>query len=365
MRRPGCRVGRRSCLGLLGVLVLAGVGSPALGQQALTGLGVVPDSDPANNTVSTPDLVLLGRGNTSSFGVCRLVSGADVDYYGVFFDSAFAGGVSAFMTTPLGGYPGSLQTPDTLLQSRNIPDALLASSDDAGSDYAGGVVVAARGSLVRVMNPQVTVWVTYFRVQSLGGASAGPYGVTASISGGETSYAPFREIEPNDTPATATRLNQRTLDNMLIGAELGSSGIDQDWYAVPLGRGDVLAAFTTPMANIPANLQRPDTIVDVFAPDGATTLVTDDDAGTDIIYNYNTSAVTSLTARGSAVRLVAPAAGTYFLRVRGFNAAATGSYTLTLSRFPANLCPADVDGNGAIGANDLTILLNSFGQTCP
>lgn len=123
-----------------------------------------------------------------------------------------------------------------------------------------------------------------------------PFGYDFSIPG---------ETEPNGSAAQAQPL---TLVNgaAWVRANIYPGG-DEDWYAIPLEAGDrVYAATNTskPVASF-------DSVLTLLAPDGTTVIEEDDNDGT---FGASSSSIAGATA---------PASGTYFLRVRGFNAAVT------------------------------------------
>ena len=142
-------------------------------------------------------------------------------------------------------------------------------------------------------------------------------------------------------------------------AELGGAGGDVDFFQVPLAKGDVLFGMVAPLAALPGDFSRPDTMVSLFDASGGLTFNDDDDAGElpDMGGGY-----------GSVFRFQSPATGLYHIGVSGtgdfaFDGAASGlshtesgAYALTIGRVnphiagggfadndPANQTPAGAD----------------------
>ncbi len=113
------------------------------------------------------------------------------------------------------------------------------------------------------------------------------------------------ESEPNDTPATADPI---AVGDMVRGGLAASA--DEDWFSVS-GASGWVAVSTAPDAG-----SITDTVLEVFAADGVTSLASDDDAGVGLF---------------SAVRHVAvPAGGDLLIRVTRFAPVGDSSYVLSV-----------------------------------
>jgi subtilisin-like proprotein convertase family protein len=113
-----------------------------------------------------------------------------------------------------------------------------------------------------------------------------------------------REVEPNNTPATAQPLagNPVRVRADLFQAPF-ASGVDVDVYSFQAGAGDrVYAATMTGFSG-----GSTDTVMDILGTDGTTVLESDDEDGT-------------ISGSSSNIGgLVLPTAGTYYVRVRQFS----------------------------------------------
>jgi hypothetical protein len=151
------------------------------------------------------------------------------------------------------------------------------------------------------------------------------------------SHAANVDTEPlNNSRRTADSL-PLTISGMAISnrAELGGAGGDVDFFQVPLAKGEVLFGMVAPLAALPDDFSRPDTIVSLFNESGGWTFNDDDDAGElpDMGGGY-----------GSVFRFQSPATGVYYIGVSGtgdfaFDGAASGLshtesgvYALTVGR---------------------------------
>lgn len=137
------------------------------------------------------------------------------------------------------------------------------------------------------------------------------------------------EIEPNDTPASATLLQ---LDGSGpargIGAAIGAAA-DVDYYKLAATAGDRLWISVDTGRSSGAPPFSRDSALSVYAPDGTTLLEADDDDGTG-----NGLGATVETQEASIVAgLPVPATGTYVIRVTAKSPTALISpYTLLIGR---------------------------------
>jgi len=125
----------------------------------------------------------------------------------------------------------------------------------------------------------------------------------------------IREIEPNDTPATATPLDPSEQNG---GQILG--GADVDYHALAADAGDRLYAFLDNGNNLLSSI---DVELRVFHTDGVSLLELDDDDG-----EGSSSAVNILVQRSSAFSaaiagLSLSSAGTYYLHAQSESAVST------------------------------------------
>jgi hypothetical protein len=118
---------------------------------------------------------------------------------------------------------------------------------------------------------------------------------------------PIKESEPNNTPATATRLTTTTTCFAALGAI--SPGGDLDYFSFTAPPGSRLWALVDTGAS---NASR-DSILTLFAPDGTTQIEQDDNGG------VGTSCDMTVETRASSAIAgqILTAGGTYFLRVQG------------------------------------------------
>lgn len=127
----------------------------------------------ANNgpAVAVPLGLSLGG---PTIGTGNLSPGGDVDHYSV---EMRRGDILAAVTTPLGGYPQTLNTPDTVLEIVGTNGAtVLCSNDDAGTDQTDG---NTRGSAVRFRAPADGKY--FIKVRGFNISATGLYSLTAAV----------------------------------------------------------------------------------------------------------------------------------------------------------------------------------------
>lgn len=153
------------------------------------------------------------------------------------------------------------------------------------------------------------------------------------------------EVEPNDSPGTATPLSASTNGAQVVG------GTDVDEWSFAADAGDRLFAFVD---NGVAPLSEFDTELRVISVDGSTVLEFDDDDG-----EGATSSIASLALRSSAFSATVAgtplfSTGTYSLRVN--SATTTGTiarYRLHYGLEPATRSPApECEPNDVVGFAD-------------
>ncbi len=333
----------------IGTCVVAGClsgGGGAFGQV----LGTVGESDPANDAIGGANPIPLSSNGVAVIRGDLVGAGSDVDHFSI---SLLEGDVLTIITAPTNNLPIDFFIPDTsvsVLDSGGVQQVVNA---DAGSDYGRtGVQPQVHGAVVRFRAPSAQTY--YVRVFGGGLNESGTYFVAVSLyRGGATRFA---EVEPNGTIAAA-RFIDLTTGGPMLGSGAISPANDLDVYGVELRGGDSVLAVITPTQNLPANFGSPDTVLEVLDSSGAVLLM-DDDAG-DEFPSAGGAGV------GSAVRFRAPRDGNYYLRIRGFSGAETGSYVLTLATIPGRPCIGDADRNGFVDFSDVLNVLSGFATVCP
>jgi hypothetical protein len=327
------------------LLLFAGAGVQA---QSIVGGGVFIDRDPGNDTIGGAAYYLDASQSRAIAGLCAFNGADTTDFFGVKMP---ANTFITAMTVPLSSPTGPFLTPATAIKLTNGDGSVehVISGPGEGTDQSGSTPNSG-GSLARAR--PVAGGTQKIRVTS---GNDGDYALLVSIYTGDNGQ--FVEQEPNNGPAFPVMLGL-SLGGPTIGTGTLTAG-DVDFYGVDMKRGEILAAFTTPVEDFPTDFNTPDTVIDLIGTNGATILLTNDDAGVN---------QTAGNARGSAIRYRAQADGRYFVRVRGFNASTTGKYSLTAALFsppPGTECIADLNGDGQVNTQDLTMFLGRFGVPCP
>lgn len=141
-------------------------------------------------------------------------------------------------------------------------------------------------------------------------ASVGDVGARAA--GPARAFCPGTdvELEPNDTPATATAINVGPGTSRGIGGGISPAG-DLDYFSVAMQAGDRLwVSVDTGRSSGTPPFSR-DSVLEVYAPDGVTLLERDDDDGT---ANGRDATVESQDA-SLVAGLAASVSASYLLRV--------------------------------------------------
>jgi subtilisin-like proprotein convertase family protein len=191
---------------------------PVLRSQLL-GDEIEPNNTPATATT-------LASGNT----VVRaaVFGNADIDYF--VFDAP--AGARLYASTMTSFSPASVDTTLTLYG----PDGTTVIETDADDGSLGGLGSVIAGATLP------TGGIYYLEVRG-GSATAQvrPYELHLRLH----ATAPVAEVEPNDTPATATPL---PADGWVSGARNPAAAAEQDWYSFTLGAGEtaVLALDADP-----------------------------------------------------------------------------------------------------------------------
>ena len=271
-------------------------GSPAATNE------VEPNNTPGTATplafVSQPCAVGAGAINP----------GGDLDYWAI---SAPAGSkVWAFVDT--GGTPAPSGTSDdsflTLFDTNGT--TVLETDDDDGTGTGCDSSIESTLSSAIAGRTLATGGVYFLQVRAFGAADViNPYKLFVVVTTDVTA-----EVEPNNTAATA---NSIVTTGVPIGHRSGSINPagDVDFYSVQATAGNIIYvnADCDPEANGGTDL-----VVDIIDTDGVAVLLTIDNS------------ITAIRA-AEASCLTAVSTGTYFVRVKHFSAAGTGTYELMVA----------------------------------
>jgi uncharacterized repeat protein (TIGR01451 family) len=271
------------------------------------GQGYASEVEPNGTTATATPLV-----GTNLVVRANLFPNGDIDFYS-FTANAGDKVYAAAMTSFSAG--NSTDSQITLLASDGT--TVLEFDDDNGS-FAGlsssiaGTTIPTNGTY-------------YIKVNDFtaGTTSERPYELHLRIQSG----APTLEVEPNDTPATATPL---PANGWVSGARNPALGTEQDWYSLTLNAGD------TVYLSLDVDPERDGVVWNgrlgfALFGDVSNQILVVDDAGTgDVAPNPNIPS--------EAIFMTVNTAGTYFAFVDSASAAVggpTATYTLSVSVHPA------------------------------
>jgi uncharacterized repeat protein (TIGR01451 family) len=271
------------------------------------GQGYASEVEPNGTTATATPLV-----GTNLVVRANLFPNGDIDFYS-FTANAGDKVYAAAMTSFSAG--NSTDSQITLLASDGT--TVLEFDDDNGS-FAGlsssiaGTTIPTNGTY-------------YIKVNDFtaGTTSERPYELHLRIQSG----APTLEVEPNDTPATATPL---PANGWVSGARNPALGTEQDWYSLTLNAGD------TVYLSLDVDPERDGVVWNgrlgfALFGDVSNQILVVDDAGTgDVAPNPNIPS--------EAMFMTVNTAGTYFAFVDSASAAVggpTATYTLSVSVHPA------------------------------
>jgi hypothetical protein len=154
-------------------------------------------------------------------------------------------------------------------------------------------------------------------------------GTVRATSGDVHTLIDIAEIEPNNHPSQAQDVG---CGNSLNPATLSAGAVpDSDWISLTANAGDLITFETA--ATDTTLILHTDTIINLIASDGMTSLAVNDDTATS---HYSRIA-----------DFEAPYTGIYYGRIRGFDAA-EGPYRANLSCAPAPGPPSNDSCEGAI-----------------
>jgi hypothetical protein len=134
---------------------------------------------------------------------------------------------------------------------------------------------------------------------------------------------PNQEVEPNNTPATATTISLTSCPPVVSGLIRPIGDVDYYRVVVPTGGGKLWARVDTAASNTGT-----DSVLTLFASDGTTVLETDDDDGLG-----NGCDTTVETMFASAIAGKTLSAGTYYLQVKHFSPAPPESPSGTITPY--------------------------------
>ncbi len=174
----------------------------------------------------------------------------------------------------------------------------------------------------------------YGEVQSL----LGIWTVTLENPGDFVDEIDFGSFLNDDHGSDADNSSPVTAPNFING-NIESFG-DVDWFSFDAVQGQSFSFETLLGEN-----DIEDTVIRLIDQDGIVLIGDDDDSGVKL---------------ASKLPWVAPATGTYYIEVSGFNAN-VGEYTLRLAAAP----PGDLNVDGFVGVSDLQIVLSNWNQNVP
>jgi len=278
-----------------------------------------------NDVAATPSSISLTNGVDIVAG--EINGPGDVDFYRFFAPSAGR----IWIQVDSGGpqLPGATSR-DTILDLYGVDGATLIESDDDDGTATGGLGVVQSGLASSIAGRSIPAAACYIRVRAFGSSVViRPYRLLVMFTTG----AGTAESEPNDTAANA---NVLTPPLAFRTGSIGGSG-DSDYYKIALNAGDSL----------------------VIGADGDPER---DGNGTDLVLELRDPANNLITSVDSssygspgnppseALNYTVPADGTYYIRVRDFDPAATGTYSLAVGVAFVNPRPfglaVDEPGNG-------------------
>jgi cysteine-rich repeat protein len=267
---------------------------------------------------------LITAGNMTGRLIGTLATSTDVDVYSIVVPAG-GGHVIGEVTDGRDGCPGTLA-----LRLRNSSGTSLSSDTADGPEMCGrispGGDSAARNLTagtyyLEVTGSQEPIYFLDARVVAAGCGDL--YMVTGeqcddgntANGDGCSSTCQFEqtETEPNDTFMTAMALAG---PSRLISAEISPAG-EEDWYSVTVAQGGSIHVAINSGGPDQCGSMDPD--LEVFGPNGTTSLAQDDLDGQGycpILYRYE---------------LWNLAAGTYYIKADGYDAADTFDYVLSVS----------------------------------
>lgn len=279
---------------------------------------VVAENPEPNDLSGTPTLLPVGACGEG------VLTGGDVDYWIVPMPAP--GVLTAWTNRGVGG----TATVDTILEVRDVMDALLADNDDGSA--------CSTGSELRVALP---AGVHYLVVRGFTPTTAGGYNVhwlTDFLVVAETPES----AEPNGDPGGGGVPTVAPLDALCRGTITAG---DADWYAISIGAPTAISALVMPGGNQGTNQFFTDPLLDILDSAGGT-VATDDDSG----------------PCSASLLNVTLQPGNYHVVVRGFSNTVVGEYVLRLSVSSTAVIgkfdPAPAGSTGCAGSAGTPLLTN-------
>lgn len=254
-----------------------------------------PGDDPVVGAESEPndsaDAANAVAGTPAS--LTAALTAGDKDYYSV----ALEAGDAIEVETVVAAAPEGGTSVDTVVEvyAPGAAEALV-TNDDGGEN---------RGSLARFSASAAGQWVIL--VRGFNDTTAGDY--TLEIRAGIPEVQPGgAESEPNDSSGQATAMP--ALPGALT-ATLEADG--HDWFSFQAAGAGTYVLETGAAGGAAGT----DTVIEAFGTDGTTSLGSDDDGAEAPLF--------------SRLSLEVPAAGRYYVQVRGYRAETTGEYVIRVS----------------------------------
>ncbi len=295
----------------------------------LLAVPVVAEIEP-NDTAPTATALDLNAGRAIASGAIR--NGGDVDY----FRFTASAGSLAWVLVDTGGtqQPGATGRDSVVDLLAADGSTLIESDDNDGSGTGGGMAIQSASASVLAGTRLVAGGTYYLRVRAATGAMIiDPYRLLLVISAGTVS----NEVEANNSQLSAEpKLNAAKTVEVVSGA-VNPVG-DQDWFSHNAQAGDTL--FVALDGDPNRTGVSTDFVLSIF--DGAgSQLLTVDSSGS--------GTATDPAAEGVTFNVVTT--GTYFVRIRPFNIAATGAYRLMLANMTRDdQSIMDIDGDGDVSS---------------
>jgi hypothetical protein len=289
------------------------------------------------------------------------------------------------MTVPVKNLPTLFDQPDTVASVMLNGTPLTYSDDDQADelpfpdDGSGN-----RASLFRVYSSSANT----YHIGVSGYDDQGFDGTATGDGHPETGTYALTLARINPTVLGGAFLDTDPTNNSFVGADaisIGSSGAsvavsqllanDVDYYALNLTQGQIVSFLTAPLEDLPFSFDVPDTLIGLFNSSG-TEIASNDDAGDEGLNDLNPDlgsdnpiANATNVIWGSAMRVLVPATGVYYLGVTGYGDdgftgghSEFGKYGLLVGTVtPSAPTPGDFDNNGVSDARDYVIWRKGFG----
>jgi hypothetical protein len=267
---------------------------------------VTNEVEPNNTPATSTGIPFLEQ--PCGVGQGSINPGGDLDYWS--FQAPAGSKVWAFVDT--GGTPAPTSTSDdsflTLFDTNGT--TVLETDDDDGTGTGCDSSAESILSSAIAGRTLTTGGVYFLQVRAFGAADIiGPYRLFVVVTTGVTA-----ESEPNNSSLTA---NSIVTTAVPVGHRSGSISVagDADFYSVQAAAGNVI--YVNADCD-PENNGGTDLVIDVIDTDG-----------TSVLLEIDNSITAARAAETSCITAVS--SGTYFVEVRHFSAAGTGTYELMVA----------------------------------